>query len=172
MIGAIKMAVFFEHSILDTGIRFTLREKKTIGNGEIVPPNDWPSKVDVAQMAAAARLLALSEECIDDEIPAATRDETGVTLSHIMIASLEEHIALQVGLPFSTGLILGIDCKGGIAQSNFDLNARWLSGGTIPAMGISVNGSILNHAGKQWRVPQPLFSLLGQNTDVPKDRYR
>ncbi|MGC8493408.1 MAG: SNF2-related protein [Syntrophobacteraceae bacterium] len=153
------MATFFEYSVFGDGIRIMLKEKKLIGAARIVPLGEWPHKVEAAHMIGAARLLALSDECVDDERPAAVRDETAITLSFSLAASLEEHVALQIGLPCSTGLILGIDCRGGIAQSDFDLNARWLSGGAIPALGVSVQGSILSHAGKKWRIPQPLFDL-------------
>jgi hypothetical protein len=154
-----RIATFFDYSVLGDGIRITLKEKKLIGAGRIVPLGEWPHKVEAAHMMGAARLLALSDECVDEERPAAVREETAITLSHSLAASLEEHVALQIGLPCSTGLILGIDCRGGIAQSDFDLNARWLSGGAIPALGVSVQGSILSHAGEKWRIPQPLFDL-------------
>ena len=154
-----RMATYFEYSILDEGIRITLKEKKVIGAGRIVPPHEWPHKVDGAHMMGAAHLLALADKCVDDERPAAIRDETGITLTHGLAASLEEYIALQIGLPWSTSLIFGIDCRGGIAQPDFDLNARWLSGGTNPASGVSVEGCVLHYAGKLWRIPQPLFEL-------------
>ena len=173
----VKMAIFFEHEILDQGIFFTLKKKKLIGKGKIVPLNEWSREVDSSHMVAAARLLALSEESIDDDMPAAIGSENGVTLSHTQVASLEEHIALKAGLPPCTSLILEIDCRGGIAEPDFNLNGRWLSGGTIPAMGVSVAGSILKHAGKNWRIPQPLFSLCDkiqafQNTDTTDDPTR
>ncbi len=155
------MTAKFEYTILDEAdaIRIELRERKIIGAGRIVPTREWALKVDGAHMTGAARLLAVADKCVDDEKPAAVRDETGINLSHTFVASLEEYIALKVGLPRSTGLVLGIDCKGNVAQPDFDLSARWLSMGTTPAIGVGVNGSILNHAGEQWRVPQPLFDL-------------
>ncbi len=167
----------FHYDIHDDGIRFYLKKQQWLKGKTVVSPSKWAQEVDALCIAPTAHVLALVEKHIDDDTPPARQEGEGIFLSHSLIAALEEHTAKGLGLPPNTLMILGIDCRGGITQKNFDIRAQWLSGGAIPAVGAKTKGSILFQGGNTWRVPEPLFTIweniqIFQATDTTDDPIR
>ena len=157
MISLAKL--YFEHQILVEAVRFVLKEHRALFPDRIIPPDAWAEVTAPSIIPAIARIITLGEEHEDDPISPARFDGEGFLLSHPLVAMLDEYMANRLGLPPATRLLLGLDCRGNISQSDFDIQIAWLSGGTIPAIGARVRGSMLDHVGDLSRIPEPLFSI-------------
>ncbi len=167
----------FDYETSDSGIRLFLKERRGLLGDKGIRPGQWADRADDLLMIPIGRLLALADEQADDPNPAVSPEENCFLLKHSLVASLEEYIALRLGLPPATTLVLGLDCRGNISQPNFDVHASWLSGGTMPAAGARVYGSILLQGGNSWRIPEPLFSIWHnvqefRKTDTADDATR
>ncbi|MBF0093859.1 MAG: restriction endonuclease [Alphaproteobacteria bacterium] len=142
-----------------TGLKIRLVERRLLGGDRDVAVARWGDVADSGSMAGVGRVMSLLDEHAGDSSPAVSADGTSLFIRHDMVAGLQEHQAVGLGLPPPTSLILGVQSRGDLAQTGFTVAYRWLETSAATALGIREQGSIIWHRGIPARVPEPLFGI-------------
>ncbi|MFQ3596326.1 MAG: DEAD/DEAH box helicase, partial [Sphingomonadaceae bacterium] len=122
----------------------------------ILPTAEWidalPSEAVYQLLDLAARGEAQDRaDCI--EIPAAR------------VAALDQRLAAEIGLPPPAPLVLSLKGKGLIIQDDFAIESRWTRTNGL-AVNATVRGAQVLMDGREFRLPEPLFSLARAAADV------
>jgi len=128
-----------------------------------VPFDEWPMQRPAAASAGVARLLAAlgDDERARDGAPLIDADAEGATLHPVLVARLSDAEAIGLALPPATRLTLSLQSSGLITRPDFRIDARWTKPGGVPVRA-TISGATLRHEGRDWRVPEPLFSTLAE----------
>lgn len=128
-----------------------LRRRGLFSNSarRVVPTLQW---IEAFPSDAAYRLvdLAARGEAMDFgdsiELPAAT------------VAALDQGLAAAIGLPPPAPLVLRLRGRGLITHEGFAIDMRWTRTNGLPVM-VSVCGAQVQMGGREFRLPEPLFTL-------------
>ena len=142
---------------VEDGIQFSLEQKKLLGV-QFIPVDQWLDVIAPKQLFAVGNLLRLLDE-EDEAGQLARKDGECLWVSNSVIAALPDATAHTLNLPGPTPLILGLQSRGNLAQSEFSITAQWLEGTSVPAARVRLEGCMLKHGGKTYRIPEPLFSI-------------
>lgn len=115
----------------------------------ILPTAEW---IDALPSEAVYLLIDLASrgeaedraDCI--EIPAAR------------VAALDQRMAAEIGLPPPAPIVLSLKGRGLIIQDSFSIDCRWTRTNGLAVMA-RVNGAQVLMDGREFRLPEPLFSL-------------
>lgn len=116
---------------------------------EVLETAKWP-EADPTGLAIRILDIASRGDAIDSG--------DGIELTANGVASLNEPDALAVGLPPSAPLVLSLRGRGLIVQDDFGVDMRWtrLDGS---AVAVEEKGARVRINGREFRLPEPLFSL-------------
>jgi len=142
------------HSIDDERVTIRLREKSLIGVSRFVPISEWTSHADKSLLPAISEILSHT----DDEDVMATLDS--IALPHERVAILDGPTSAALGLPPAIPMTLDIRSEGAFTDSDFMLRARWVDRNYQAVPGLRRVGGFLNQAGRRYRIPEPIFSLV------------
>ena len=113
---------------------------------------------------------------LDGESSNAAPDGDVVVLTHKAIASLNAAQAQSLSLPETTSLVLELSTNGLITERSFRVSASWrnMAGQPMPSSRV---GAILEVGTVCNRIPEPLFSIIGEverynALQAPRDRER
>lgn len=122
---------------------------------------DWPIERPDSAKGALARLLGAMEDGLQgtDKAPLVEADTDGVTLHPDLIASLSDSEAVALGLPPATTLALDLRSRGLIQRADFRVDHTWVRRGNVPVRAKVTAGRLVTD-GKEWRVPEPMYSVL------------
>ncbi|WP_336950716.1 DEAD/DEAH box helicase [Sphingobium aromaticivastans] len=128
---------------------------------ELVPFDDWVLHRPDNATAAVARLLqALGDgEMATDGAAMVVPDGEGVRLHPALIARLSDSEAQALGLPLATRLALTLRSSGLIHREGFRVDSQWSRMGGVVVRAMPKDG-FLRQDGKEWRIPEPLYSAL------------
>ena len=128
----------------------------------VLPFDDWIGARPAAASAAVARLLqALDDaEIGSDGAPLVATDNESATLHPALVAQLSDSEAEALGLPPATRLALDLKSSGLIFKPGFRIDTRWVRSGGVPVRA-TLAGDRLQHDGRTWRIPEPLYGTLG-----------
>lgn len=149
----------------DGGLTLVRETPARLGFGKptraAVPFADWPLERPASAIAGLARLLQAlgDDERAPDGAPLVSADTDGATLHPAFVAGLSETEATGLGLPVATRLSLNLQSSGLITRPDFRVDTRWTRPGGVPVRA-TVTGATLRYEGRDWRVPEPLFSTL------------
>jgi len=121
------------------------------------PINTWAGTGEAALARALGRITPFIDEENDARLRS-RRDGECLFLSHPLVAKLEDTDARALGLPPAAPFGLRIESLDHVKSPNFRVRVRWVQGGGVP-VNIRTNGALLIHAGSQYRIPEPAFSL-------------
>lgn len=123
--------------------------------------DDWSAHAPDSTSAAVDYLLGVWVDNIlgSDGRPLATLEAESLRLHPELVAALTEAQASSLGLPRSTPLTLEISCRGIFPREDFELEAVWKRPGNR-ATRVTNSGARQSKAGQDWRIPDPLFSVL------------
>lgn len=138
------------------GLLFKLSERRLLGTRSIAV-EDWVNAIEPDRLFAVGHLLGLAEQV--DQQPPVRVDGDRLWVANEVVAALTNSHALALELPSPAPLMLGLQSRGNIAQPTFEVSARWLETGAVPASGASVEGCLLRYRGQTYRIPEPLYSI-------------
>ena len=126
-----------------------------------VPVDQWVIARPAPAAAAVARLLQAIEdgEMAGDGRPMATVEANRAILHPAFIACLNDSEAVALGLPPATRLSLNLRSSGLIHKDGFRIETEWTRAGGVRERA-TIAEHRLHHAGKEWRIPEPLFSTI------------
>lgn len=148
------MSVFFTHYVDREDIVLGMHTAGLRIFRKALTPEEWIHKCSPQQALGLAPVLA----AIAEESAEARIEDRSVRLSAKLVASLGEAEARVLGLPPTTPLGLQLFSSGGITDSNFTIDARWIRQGGVPVLA-KRQGALLHHDGTQHRVAGPLYKL-------------
>jgi hypothetical protein len=146
---------YFDHKIGPQGALLRLIEKSWAGRSQIVPVDDWATRMADQAFTGISRLLAL----LDDVDSSVERRDDGILVDHATVASLTEPQALGLGLPPSVRVALQVETQNLITDKNFRVIGRWMGMGNR-ALRANREGAFLLVDGQMCRLPEPLFGLV------------
>ena len=134
---------------------------------EAIVVDDWIVVRPPAAAAALARILQAldDDERATDGAPLVTNGVTDAALHPALIARLSDGEAEALGLPPATRLSLDLRSSGLIHRRGFRIDASWTRSGGVPVRA-GISGDRLRHEGRDWRIPEPLFSTLAHVTAI------
>ncbi len=140
----------------DGGARIQLLREKTAR---------WPQKPQLAPVAtiewATSTMAAAAIPLLDLAARGDANDEgQSVVLSPDALARLDEAQALSIGLPPAAPLVLQLDSQGLIVDNDFRILHRWQRS-SGQGVAVTIRGAHAMVGGKDYRLPQPLFGLVG-----------
>lgn len=126
-----------------------------------VPFADWPLERPAAGAAGLARLLQAvgDDERAADGAPLVAAGEAGAKLHPALVARLTDAEATGLGLSPATRLSLNLQSSGLLVRPDFRIATRWTRAGGVPVRA-TVDGATLRYDGRDWRIPEPLYSAL------------
>jgi hypothetical protein len=135
--------------------------KHTINNSDIsfafTPSAEkWASLASEDLLPLAAKLL---EDCSKFNIDT---NSSLITLPNHAVAAWPENAAMLAGLPPNCPFGLDLRLSSGLGQPGTNLSMRWLKPGTSLPLSTppSINGLIVNLGEKQFRLHDPLFTVI------------
>lgn len=136
---------------------------------QVVQFSEWISERPEEASAALARILRAleDEETGSDSVALVRPDESGARLHPEFIASLSDSEAVALGLPPATTLALDLRSSGLIQRDGFRIDQTWVRRGSVPVRA-KVSGGRLFANGQEWRIPEPLYTVLGAVEAVNK----
>jgi hypothetical protein len=146
----------FQNRIDEKGALLTLVEKRLFGGARILPPDVWMEAVGDLAFAGLARVMALVEA--NDGSAAIVED--GVLVAHPAIAAFTEPQAQSLSLPQAVPFALNIETDKLITDRAFSINFGWVDAKNRPVFA-NRTGAILERGGNRYRIPEPLFSIIG-----------
>ncbi len=125
----------------------------------------WPQKPQLAPVAtiewATSTMAAAAIPLLDLAARGDANDEgQSVVLSPDALARLDEAQALSIGLPPAAPLVLQLDSQGLIVDNDFRILHRWQRS-SGQGVAVTIRGAHAMVGGKDYRLPQPLFGLVG-----------
>lgn len=128
---------------------------------ETVAFDDWTLTRPPGAAAALGRLLkALGDgETAPDKFPLVTIQNNTARLHPALVADLTDVEAQSLGLAPTVRLALDLQSSGLIHQSGFRVAARWVRMGGAAVIA-QVQGARISYGGKDWRLPEPIYSTL------------
>lgn len=126
----------------------------------LVDFDDWPVVAPASSRPAVARLLqAWADNETADGAPFVEPADRGVRLHPQFVAQLSDAEATALGLPPAARLSLNLQSKGVPQQPSFAVASRWTRPNGLPAQ-VHLAGSRIRYDGKDWRIPEPIWSTL------------
>jgi hypothetical protein len=128
---------------------------------ESVAFDDWALARPPGAAPGLGRVLqAIGDgETGPDRAPLATVQKDTARLHPALVAKLTDVEAQSLGLPATIRLALDLQSSGLLHQPGFRIAARWVRmGGT--AVTAQVHGARISYGGKDWRLPEPIYSTL------------
>lgn len=134
---------------------------------ETVSFDDWLLTRPAAAAAVVAHVLQAIDdgETADDGAPMVIPDSEGATFHPAFVARLRDSEAEALALPPATRLALNLQSSGLIQRDGFRIDTSWTRRGGVPVRATVANGRI-RHDGRDWRIPEPLFSTLAHVATV------
>ncbi len=168
------MSTTLIHTPTENGVFFQMRKTPLIGKSMFVSPDSWESISQGTLSSQAGLLLRALDELEMANMPgdvepsqaaAAVREEDGILLSHRYVANLGQAQAQMLTLPPCTPLCLSIQSRGIMSQSDFQLEAAWLTSQGQKAIGARRVGAMIQHMGVWQRLPVTLYDLASAIDD-------
>lgn len=127
----------------------------------VVPFAEWPQHRPADAAGGVAAILRAIEDAATAPDGAAMVSEAhdGVILHPAFVAALAERDARAIGLPDAVRLLLELNSRGLPQRDDFAIDARWIAPGGMAVRGTRT-GARLRADGREWRVPEPIFSTL------------
>lgn len=145
---------FFKYECSANGVTLRLLERRWHGRVDSIPVAFWSDRVADQAFTGVSRILALADS------------ETGVTalsdellIDNATVASLSEVQALGLGFPPSIRFALQVSTKNLITDHDFGVMGHWIDEANRP-LRVDRKGALLFIQGGEYRLPEPLFSLL------------
>ena len=128
---------------------------------ETVPVDEWVIARPALAAAAVARLLQAIEdsETAGDGRPMVIAKADRAILHPALVARLNDSEGVALGLPPATRLSLNLRSSGLIHKDGFRIETEWTRPGGVRERATFAE-SWLHHGGRDWRIPEPLFSTL------------
>lgn len=161
------IAEFLASFTPEGGARIQLLERRarrglfSSASTRVVPTTQW---LDAIADDAVVRLLDLAAR------GEAQDDGAAIVLQPDVLAQLDSALAAAIGLPPPAPIVLSLKGRGLIIDDSFAVDSRWVRSNGTP-VAAQVNGAHVRMGGKDYRLPDPLFSLqlAAQAVNVPPD---
>jgi len=141
------MTVEFQIDIKDIAVVFSLVE-----GGNSITFGKWLDKA-----GKCFNCVSYLNSLIENE--EATLVEDTVLVPHLEIAKLSNSMALSLGLPPTLSWVMILQNNGTLDRPDFSLSVSWRDKSQTIA-NIKIMGSIISKGSQDYRIPEPLFSLL------------
>lgn len=137
-----------------------------------VPTLGWILDAPEAARTAVAMIMQAhgDGETGPDGTPLVELRDEEAALHPAFAAGLSESEATSIGLPPVSRLSLSLQSFGLLQNEDFRVVTRWTRPGGVNANAI-VEGARIRHDGKDWRIPEPVWSILelAQKIDAARD---
>ncbi len=145
----------FTHERSSDGIILRLMEKRWNSLAAPIPVAGWADRMADQAFSGISRILALA----DDADSGVEDREDGLFIDHRTVASLSEPQAAGLGLPPSVRFALQVNTKNLITDHDFGIVGRWVDEANR-SLRVKREGAFLFVEGSEYRLPEPLFSLV------------
>jgi superfamily II DNA or RNA helicase len=152
--------ILFTHEGSSGGTILRLMETRWHSAAAPIPVAAWADRIADQAFSGISRILALADD-VDSAV--ALRDD-GLFIDHRAIASLSEPQALGLGLPPSVRFALQVNTRNLITDHDFGIFGRWVDEANRP-LRVEREGAFLFVEGDEYRLPEPLFSLVSAIDD-------
>jgi SNF2 family DNA or RNA helicase len=152
--------ILFTHEPTPDGAILRLMEKRWPFPATPIPVAAWADRMADQAFSGISRILAL----VDDVESAVEHKEDGLFIDHKTVASLSEPQALGLGLPPSVRFALQVNTKNLITDHDFRISGRWVDEANR-SLRVERDGAFLLVEGNEYRLPEPLFSLVSAIDD-------
>ena len=147
--------MFFKATHCSGGMLVSL-VKEYLLKKQYIHPDQWLDFLSTNQIIHVAPLLRLLEEEVVP--PPVAIENNALRVSDNIVAALSDAAAMALGLPSTTKLTLTLVSSDNIASDKFTVTARWMDRGKS-AWPVKVKGCILQYDQKDWRIPEPLYTM-------------
>ena len=147
--------IFFKHDVDTAGVTLRLIEKPLLQSANALPVDLWVDRMGNRAFSGISRVLAL----LDDPDFKAEKKDDGIFVDHHAVASLTEPEALSLGFSPAVQDALQVGTKNLITDPAFQISGQWI-GDANRRLHANRVGAFLTIDGIQYRIPEPLFSLV------------
>lgn len=122
----------------------------------------WQLTETLDQFMANLPVSAASALANSLEAGEATVSDGAIVVPASTVSQWSEAASLSLGLPANVPLGFDIRLSGAMGKPGGSIGVRWLQPGkTVPAKDVARNGLWLEAAGKVYRIPSPIYQVLG-----------
>jgi superfamily II DNA or RNA helicase len=145
----------FEYNVVPGGVDVRLTRRAMLGTPAVVPVDEWTSVATGAARPGMARVLS----ALDADDGSVVRRGDALGMTDAFVASLTETQAIGLGLPPSVPFMLDVQAHGRFMSPEFSVATQWLEHGR--PVWSERRGTILVVGDDEYRIPSPLFQILG-----------